>query len=108
MIGKVAFFLPNLEAAGAERVTVLLENGLVQRGYSVDVVLVQAKGDFLADLVDGVHVVDLKASRTLVAIPRLALYLRKQRPALVISALDHANVGAIVAGWLSRTRTPVA
>jgi glycosyltransferase involved in cell wall biosynthesis len=105
---KIALFIPNLETAGAERVTVLLANGLAQRGYSVDVVLVQAKGDFLADLAGEVHIVDLKASRTLFAIPRLALYLRKRRPGMVISALDHANVAAIVAGWLSRTRIPVA
>ncbi len=105
---KIALFLPNLETAGAERVTVLLANGLVQRGYSVDVVLVEAKGGFLADLAGGVHVVDLKSPRTLRAVPRLASYLRKQRPVIVISALDHANVGAILAGWLSRTGIPVA
>jgi glycosyltransferase involved in cell wall biosynthesis len=107
-MSTIALFIPTLETAGAERVTVLLANGLVERGYAVDVVLVQAKGDFLADLVAEVHVVDLKASRTLFAISRLASYLRKRRPAMVISALDHANVAAIVAGWLSRTRTPVA
>ena len=28
MMGEIAFFLPNLEMAGAERVTVLLANGL--------------------------------------------------------------------------------
>ncbi len=104
---KIALFIPNLEAAGAERVTVLLANGLVQHGYSVDVVLVQAKGGFLADLADEVQVVDLKAPRTLRAIPRLASYLRKQRPAVLISALDYANVAAIIAGRLSCTRTPV-
>jgi glycosyltransferase involved in cell wall biosynthesis len=105
--GKVAFFLPSLETAGAERVTVLLANGLVERGYCVDIVLVAAKGDFLADLAKGVRVVDLKARRTLRAIPRLASYMRKDRPAVVISALDYVNAAAIIAGRLSRTPTPV-
>jgi len=104
---KIAFFLPSLETAGAERVTVLLANGLLRRGYSVDVVLVRAKGDFLADLVDGVHVVDLQSPRTLAAVPRLASYLRKQRPAVLISALEYVNVAAIIASRLSCTRTPV-
>src|SRR5580658_5042904 len=107
MPGKIALFIPNLERAGAERVTVLLANGLVERGYAVDVVLTEARGDFLADLSVSVHVVDLKAPRTLRAIPRLASYLRKQRPAVIISALDYVNAAAIIAGRLSCAGTPV-
>jgi glycosyltransferase involved in cell wall biosynthesis len=107
MPGKIAFFIPNLETAGAERVTVLLANGLAQRGYSVDVVLVEAKGSFLSDLVEEIQVIDLKSPRTLRAIPRLASYLRRQRPSLVISALDYVNAAAIIGGWLSCTATPI-
>jgi glycosyltransferase involved in cell wall biosynthesis len=107
MPGKIALFIPSLERAGAERVTLFLANGLAERGYAVDVVLVEAKGEFLADLADDVHVVDLKAPRTLSAVPRLASYLRKQRPAVIISALDHVNAAAVIAGRLSRAGTPV-
>ena len=107
MFGKISLFLPNLETAGAERVTVFLANGLAQRRIPVDVVLVKAKGGFLADLREEVHVVDLKSARTLRAIPRLAYYMRKQRPAVVISALDHVNAAAIIAGRLSCTATSV-
>jgi glycosyltransferase involved in cell wall biosynthesis len=103
----IALFIPNLEPAGAERVTVLLANGLVQRGRSVDVVLVQATGSFLADLAAEVHVVDLRAERALRAIPSLASYLRKRRPAAVVAALEHANFAAIAARRLSCTATPV-
>ena len=63
--------------AGAERVTVLLANALAERGRPVDVVLVRAEGGFLADLAAQVEVVDLRASRTLFAIPGLAAYMRK-------------------------------
>ncbi|MEI8372057.1 MAG: glycosyltransferase [Planctomycetota bacterium] len=104
---KIAMFLPNLCLGGAERVMVHLANGLVARGRSVDMVLVEAKGEFLDQLESAVRVVDLKASRVLWAIPQLASYLRRERPAIVISALDHANVGAIFAKWLSRSEIPV-
>jgi glycosyltransferase involved in cell wall biosynthesis len=104
---KIAFFIPTLETAGAERVTVLLANGLRRRGNSVDVVLVQAKGDFLADLIDGIRVVNLQAGRVLRAVPRLAKYLRKESPDVLLSALDHSNAAAIAANWLSLTKTPV-
>ncbi len=106
-MSKVALFIPNLEAGGAERVTVLLANGLVDRGYCVNVVLTENRGDFLADLGAGARVVNLGATRVHRAIPRLASYLRRERPRVLLSALDHANAAAIAANLLSLTKTPV-
>jgi glycosyltransferase involved in cell wall biosynthesis len=104
---RVALFLPNLCLGGAERVMVHLANGLAARRRLVDMVLVEAKGEFLAQLDPAVHVVDLKASRVLWAIPQLAAYFRRVRPAIVISALDHVNFGAAMAKWLSRSGIPM-
>ena len=103
----VCFFLPNLCLGGAEKVTVELANGLAARGYSIDMVLGAAEGEFLRELAPAIRVVDLKAGRILWAIPRFANYLRKHRPSVVISALEHANVGAILARQLSATSVPV-
>ena len=103
----VAFFLPNLCLGGAEKVTVQLANGLAARGYAIDMVLATAKGEFLGELAPAIRVVDLKARRILTAIPRFAKYLRKHRPLVVISALEHVNVGAILARQLSVTSVPV-
>jgi glycosyltransferase involved in cell wall biosynthesis len=105
--GKVSFFLPNLNTGGAERITVYLANGLALCGYKVDVVLGRAEGEFLADIASDVSIIDLKASRTLFAIPKLASYLRAARPDVLISALDYVNVAAILARSLSLTQTRV-
>ena len=104
---KVSFFLPNLCLGGAEKVSVQLANGLAARGYTIDMVLVDAEGEFLAELAPAVRVVDLKAGRLLWAVPRLAGYFRKHRPSVIISALDHINVGAVLARDLSATSVPV-
>jgi glycosyltransferase involved in cell wall biosynthesis len=103
----VALFLPDLCLGGAERVMVHLANALAARRRLVDMVLVEAKGEFLAELDPAVRVVDLKTARVLRAIPRLAAYFRRVRPAVAISALDHANFGAAVAKWLSRSGIPI-
>ena len=104
---KLALFLPDLCSGGAERISVHLANGLVQRGREVDMVLIRAEGEFLGDLQPAVRVVDLGGGRVAGAVPRLAAYLRSARPAVLLSALDYVNVGAILARGLSRTKTPV-
>jgi glycosyltransferase involved in cell wall biosynthesis len=104
---KIALFLPDLCLGGAEKVMVHIANGLAARGRTVDMLLVEAKGEFLEQLAPAVRVVDFKAGRVVWAIPRLASFLRRQRPAIVISALDHANVGAVFAQRLSRSGIPV-
>ncbi len=104
---KVALFLPNLHAGGAERITVHLANGLCERGEEVELVMLRAEGPFLAELKPQIGVVSLSAGRVASGVPRLARYLRSARPGVLLSALDHANVGAIVANRISATQTPV-
>ena len=104
---KITFVLPNLCQGGAEKVTVHLANGLAARGYAIDMVLCEARGEFLRELDPAVRVVELKVGRMIWAVPRFAGYLRRSRPAVVISALDYVNVGAILAQRLSATAVPV-
>jgi len=99
--GRLALFVPSLEGGGAERVMVLLANGLVARGAAVDLVLAQARGPNLARLDADVRVVDLRASRVIAALPALVRYLRRERPRAMLSALSHANVVAVLARGLA-------
>ena len=50
MAVDVAMFLPNLGGGGAERVTVTLANGLAERGLSIDLCCVYAKGPHLVNV----------------------------------------------------------
>lgn len=100
-------FSPNSQGGGAERVFSYLARGLSERGYPVDLVLASAKGPYLADLPPAVRVIDLRVGRILSAIYPLVRYLRSERPAVLLSALDYANVAAIFAARLARTSTRV-
>lgn len=99
---RVALFLPTLNVGGAEKVMATLANGLCERGYAVDLVLASARGPYLDTLLAGVTVVDLGATRVLFALPALVRYLRRARPAALMSALDHCNVVALAARLLAR------
>lgn len=102
---KLALFLPSLGGGGAERVMVTLAKALAERGFSVDLVLAKAEGPYLGDVPEEVRVVDLGARRVLYSLPGLVRYLRRERPAAMLSALNHANIVAIWARSLSRVAT---
>lgn len=93
----IALFLPSLVGGGAERVFVELANEFAAQGLSIDLVLASAEGPYLTDVSTAVRVVDLKAPRMLRALPQLVRYLRAERPAAMLSALDHANIVALLA-----------
>jgi glycosyltransferase involved in cell wall biosynthesis len=102
---RVALFLPNLGGGGAERVTVNLARGLADRGVAVDIVLVKAIGPFCAQVPNGVRIIDLHSCRAATAIIPLARYLRKERPEVLLAALDYANVCALLAKRMAFTST---
>lgn len=101
MTPRVALFLPSLDGGGAERVFVELANEFARRGLRVDLVLAMEKGAYLSEVSHQVRIVGLTSHRLLRALPKLAGYLRRERPEAILSALDHANVVAILARGLA-------
>jgi glycosyltransferase involved in cell wall biosynthesis len=105
--GAIAFFLPSLRSGGAERVMMNLAQGITERGLPVDVVLAAATGDLLDQLPPAIRLVDLRAGRVLPSLGPLIGYLRRERPRILISSMDHANLVALWAARLARRATPV-
>ncbi len=99
---KLAIYLPSLGCGGAERSMLKLAHGLALKGYALDLVLGKAEGLHLAEVASDVHLVDLKASRTLASLPALVGYLRRERPAALLSAMNFANIVALWARSLAR------
>lgn len=104
---KIALFMPLLSCGGAERVFMHLGRGFARQGIQVDLVLSRAEGPFQSQVPEEVRMVDLGAPRVLFSLPGLVRYLRRERPDALLSALDHANVVAIVARHLARVPTRI-
>jgi glycosyltransferase involved in cell wall biosynthesis len=95
---RIAILLPGLYDGGAESTMINLAKGMSERGYAVDFVLGRAEGPFMAAVPAGVRVIDLNASRVFFSTPALLRYLRRERPAAMLSVL-HSN---IIAAWAKR------
>ena len=80
---------------------------LADQGMSIDLVLVRAEGEYLSQVSEGVRLIDLNSHRTAASFLKLAGYLRRERPATLLSTLAHANVIALVTKLLFRKRLRV-
>ncbi len=97
----VVLYVPDLSAGGAERAALNLLEALPGPDLRVTLLLNRRSGPLLAAIPAGASVESLEARRTLAALPRLALYLRRERPDVVISYLEFNNIAAIWANWLA-------
>lgn len=93
---RLALFLPSLHGGGAERIMLTLAGGFAERGLRVDLVLASAEGPYLNRVPKAVRVVNLGASRVIKSLPGLVRYLRREQPQALLSALDHANLIALL------------
>jgi len=84
-----------------------LADSFAQHGVPTDLVAVSAKGELEGQIPTGVRLVNLGASRVIFGLPPLIRYLRRERPAAIISFMDHAGVVALLARKLSGTSTRV-
>jgi glycosyltransferase involved in cell wall biosynthesis len=103
--GRVAIFTADMGGGGAERAMLKLAGGVAGRGYPVDLVLSRAGGDYLPEVPETVRVVDLDAGRVLTSLPGLVRYLRRERPSVMLTSLNHVNIVGLWARRLSGVRT---
>lgn len=99
---RVAFLVPNMNVGGVQRVRLLLARWFLRAGWSVDFVLVKAKGELLKAIPDECDVVGLGNRRMLLSLARLRRYLSHRRPDLVIASIWPLTSLAALAALFSR------
>jgi glycosyltransferase involved in cell wall biosynthesis len=104
---SISILMPDLHGGGAERVAVNLANGLAQRGYPVEMVLMSASGVFQTELMTEVRVVDLNVDRLRGVLFPLTRYLRQTQPTALLACMWPLTVIALWARLLARVKTRV-
>lgn len=92
---KIAILLPSLADGGAEKVMVYLAN-YFSIDYKVDLILISKSGVYFKMLNSNVRLVNLNSKRSILAIPKILIYLYKEKPNVLLSALTHINIIALI------------
>lgn len=102
---RIAIFMSTSGHSGNDRAMKNLIPALIRRGYRVDQIKVRKHGPTLAEpLVEGLQVIDSGASTTYAALPALAGYLRRTRPAVLLADKDRVCRTALLGRHISGAR----
>jgi len=101
---RIVLFGPTLGEGGADRVVLTLLERLDRARYAPTLVLVRREGAWIDRVPADVRVIGLARRRLLYAVPGLARVLRAEDPDVVLCLYGGANVIAVAAHRLARSR----
>ena len=104
---RIAVLLSYSGDGGVERMMNSLIAGLLAAGHAVDVVVLRREGGHFRALPAGANVVPVGSRHAALAVPGIALYLRRARPRALLAAKDRAGRAALRARALARVPTRV-
>ncbi len=90
---------------GVENMVTNLLRGFVAAGVPVDLILLKARGGHLDRIPPQVDVIRLNVSTSALALPAVARYLRRHRPAAMLVAKDRASRIALLARRIAGVET---
>ncbi len=102
---KIACFFSTSGHSGVDRAMQHLIPAMARRGYPVDLLHVRKHGPYLDEIPEGVRVIDLGTRHTYTALPAVVRYLKRERPAVMLSDKDRVNRTALLARSCARVPT---
>jgi exopolysaccharide biosynthesis WecB/TagA/CpsF family protein len=106
-VNSVALFMYDLSGGGVERMRLRLAGALANRGYDVTLIVQHLDGALLDSVPEGIDVLALDRAGVVASAVALAAVLRRRRPDVLISSLDHCNIAALCAGIICGGHTRI-
>lgn len=89
---KILFIIPNLAGGGSERMVTNLCNNLDRNKFDIVLCLLNAEGEYIANIKDDVQVIDLNVLHVRNSIYKIISMINREKPQLVMSTLTHLNI----------------
>jgi glycosyltransferase involved in cell wall biosynthesis len=99
----LAVLMAEIGRGGMGKMRIHLMNAIADAGYSVDLLLGRDDAAHTVPLDERIRVIHLGTTHALFGVPRLAWYLRRERPAIVLTQRIRVNVLAHRARAISHT-----
>jgi len=99
---RLAIYMADFHGGGVERMTMMLVEAFVARGVDVTIVVNGTTGELRSLAPQSVRLVSLEARRSILALPGLTGFLRREPPDVMMSSLGHSNIVALWARRLAR------
>ena len=92
--GRIKFLViaRSMRGGGAERFLTTLLRYINRSRFMPILGLIEKKGPFLNELPDDIEVIDLKATRTMYALPKIISLIRERKPDIVFSSIGYLSV----------------
>ena len=104
---SVVICMQDLTGGGVERQTLTLAAELQSAGMAVTLLVNEAVGELRDAVPASLPLVDLQCRQTWRAIPRIARFVRRQRPDILLANLNHNNIAAVLGNLLAGLKAQV-
>ncbi|NHH89282.1 glycosyltransferase [Pseudoalteromonas sp. MB47] len=82
---KCTFFVSSLSGGGAEAVCINIANGLAERGWDIDLIILNLNNpDYISRISSDINLVNFKVSRARYALPSIIKYMLKVKPKKIL------------------------
>ena len=98
---SVAISMQDLAGGGVERQTLTLASELQAEGVAVTLLVNQAVGELRDAVPASVRLVELRCRHTVRSITRIAGFLRRERPDVLLANMNHNNIAAVLGNLMA-------
>ena len=103
----ITFFISSLTGGGAENVFVVVANEFAKRGFAVDFLIIRSKDEQVRKLDERIRLINFSKKRLWNALPRLTIYLFKNKPKVLFGGMYDASLIGLLAKFLSLSSVQV-
>lgn len=104
---KITIFMSSFRAGGGERNMVNLANGLVERGFDVDLLVIYPVGPYIEQLDSRINIHSVESKRTLFSLPKVILYFKHFNPEVILATDEFTHIISIISKKITFSNTRV-